>query len=400
MLTLWLALLAPLDANNPTPVSRRPEEWVRLLGDDSFLTRQEAHDQLARLSMDAFGALTTGLAGSDPEVTRRCRQLLDQLKVRDLEKQLEQFKLGKSDLPGYKRYAKVVPSLAWGRDFFAEMWKTNPQFLADIEENPERAGAQVVGQIQNIQQVLYGNMRARGGQPGQPSVSEVASLLFAAQHPRAMVDIVNLSQLNNFLQHPVIRAAILEEKEGGPGAMRLLLVAHIRAHLNDQTAQVQSLHLCMNLNLKEGKEVGMVILKNPKTNQHTKGLACAVIAKMGTVADAPVLTAVLDDAAHINQFQVGPRGQDKGITEVRDVALSMLVSLTGQSHKDYGFAFAQQGAQFQHFNTYNMGFISEKLRREALLKWKAYAASRPELQPATPLKETPADEKKDPALDD
>ena len=47
-----------------------------------------------------------------------------------------------------------------------------------------------------------------------------------------------------------------------------------------------------------------------------------------------------------------------------------------------------------------MGFISEKLRREALLKWKAYAASRPELQPATPLKETPADEKKDPALDD
>lgn len=73
----------------------------------------------------------------------------------------------------------------------------------------------------------------------------------------------------------------------------------------------------------------------------------------------------------MNNFQVRPKTM--GVVQVRDVALAMLVHITGQSHKDYSFGFTTVGQPFQVNSTYNMGFLEDAKRQEALAKWDAYA---------------------------
>lgn len=395
MVGIWLALLAP-SADGPADTARA-EELVRQLGDERFSVRQSAHDGLATLGMDAFGALNKGLAAADPEVARRCRELLDQLRVADLEARLKKFKEGKGTLPGYERYVSVVGETRRGREFFAEMWSANPIFLADVEERPDRAGGLVAGTAQNLMQNLY---QRRPGQPGARNmVPEVATVLFALQNPKlreanqpgAQRQMVNLdtatSQISNILSHEQVRTAVLDRPQGETSPLYRLAVGFMRAQMRSPQTQNMLIHMCMNLNLKESVELAEVVLANRGFNPHGRGLACALVGKFGEQKDAHLLAAVLDDSTHINQFQLGQRGQLRGTTEVRDVALAQLVSMTRQSHKDYSFPFAEQGSQFNHFNTYNMGFTSSDKRRAALTKWKAYAAARPELQAKTPLKD-------------
>ncbi|MCE2806440.1 MAG: hypothetical protein LW700_14735 [Gemmataceae bacterium] len=368
MVGIWLALLAP-SADGPADTARA-EELVRQLGDERFSVRQSAHDGLATLGMDAFGALNKGLAAADPEVARRCRELLDQLRVADLEARLKKFKEGKGTLPGYERYVSVVGETRRGREFFAEMWSANPIFLADVEERPDRAGGLVAGTAQNLMQNLY---QRRPNQPG-------------AQRQMVNLDTAT-SQISNILSHEQVRTAVLDRPQGETSPLYRLAVGFMRAQMRSPQTQNMLIHMCMNLNLKESVELAEVVLANRGFNPHGRGLACALVGKFGEQKDAHLLAAVLDDSTHINQFQLGQRGQLRGTTEVRDVALAQLVSMTRQSHKDYSFPFAEQGSQFNHFNTYNMGFTATEKRSAALTKWKAYAAARPELQAKTPLKE-------------
>ncbi len=396
MVGIWLALLAPCADGAPPAV--RADELVRQLADDQFTVRQKAHDGLAQLGMDAFGALTKGLGAADPEVARRCRELLDQLRVTDLENRLKKFKEGAGTLPGYDRYVGVVGESKEGREFFVDMWSANPIFLADVEERPDRAGGMVAGTAQNLSQNFYQNQQRRSV-TGKGMVPEVAAVLFALQNPKlreanlpgAQRQMLNLdvatSQISSLMSHEVIRAAVLASKNGEHSPMYKLAVGFMRAQMRSPQTQQMLIHMCMNLNLKESVELAEVVLANRGFNQHGRGLACALVGKFGDQKDAHILVAALDDTTHINQFQLGQRGQMRGNTEVRDVALAQLVALTRQSHKDYGFPFAEQGAQFNQFNTYNMGFTSPEKRRAAFTKWKAYAAERPDLQPKKPLKE-------------
>ena len=394
MFGILLALTVP--AFDGDRANAGPEELVRQLSDEKFDTRQQAHDLLAKLGMDAFGALNQGLAATDPEVARRCRELLDQLRVADLESRLAKFKAGKGSLPGYERYLTIAGSGKEARDFFIDMWSSNPIFMAEVEERPDRSAGMVVGTAQNIVQNMYN--RPRGG-PARPALAEVAALLFAMQNS-AIRDgkqpggqPVHLDsaagQITNLMNHEVVKAAVMASKNGEPSPMYKLTVGFVRSQMRSPQTHNMLIHMCMNLNLKESVELAEVVLANRGVNHHGRGLACALIGKFGSIKDAPLLAAMLDDNTHINQFQLGQRGQMRGTTEVRDVALAQLVSLTRQSHKDYGFPFAEQGSQFNHFNTYNMGFTANDKRRSAMTKWKTYAASRPELQPKQPLKEDP-----------
>ena len=64
----------------------------------------------------------------------------------------------------------------------------------------------------------------------------------------------------------------------------------------------------------------------------------------------------------------------RGTTQVRDAALAMLVRLTKQSHKDYGFAISQYNNE--HLMSYAnfLGFSGDELRDRALSKWKQWKA--------------------------
>ena len=65
-----------------------------------------------------------------------------------------------------------------------------------------------------------------------------------------------------------------------------------------------------------------------------------------------------------------------GTTEVRDVALAMLVRLNGQQTKDYGFAFLQfHGGQQIFFAPVWLGFADDAKRTAAIKKYRDWKAA-------------------------
>ena len=123
--------------------------------------------------------------------------------------------------------------------------------------------------------------------------------------------------------------------------------------------------------MKDGIFLARDLLKGGKLPPYYRGVACSLIGRLGGKDNIPDLVPLLSDITHMNNFQVRPKMT--GTVQVRDVALAVLVHITGQSHKDYGFGFTQVGQAFQIGSTYNMGFLEESKRLEALKKWDAYA---------------------------
>lgn len=78
MLLLACAALA----REPAPPASDAARLVRLLGSDDFNEREEAMKRLDELGADALDAVRAGLKSDDPEVVRRCQELLRQIERR------------------------------------------------------------------------------------------------------------------------------------------------------------------------------------------------------------------------------------------------------------------------------------------------------------------------------
>ncbi len=80
--TLVLLLALGTFAREPAPPASDAARLVRLLGSDDFNEREEAMRRLDQLGADALDAVRAGLKSDDPEVVRRCQELLRQIERR------------------------------------------------------------------------------------------------------------------------------------------------------------------------------------------------------------------------------------------------------------------------------------------------------------------------------
>ena len=93
------------------------------------------------------------------------------------------------------------------------------------------------------------------------------------------------------------------------------------------------------------------------------------MAKLGGAAYIDRLEPLLEDDTPCASFKLN----DQEIqTQVRDVALAVLVKLTGQDLRAYGFDRVQENA-LTDFNTATLGFVDDKARQAALEKYREYA---------------------------
>lgn len=361
----WLLLVCLTDTDLP------PETWVRRLGSDDFATRELAESELARLGLPALTSIESGLNHADPEIRRRCRNLVQGLREADQQDRLRKFQTGLGTVPGWERFRTLMSQRRpeETRKFYADIWASDPSFIEETELHPDRAATAIIAKVQSLQ---VSHVRRGIGPVANPfTINDVAAVIFAAQHPQARLQSDRLSLVTSLLYGQNIQGA-LSGKNGAVvhEGLRILVIGWMRAQV-DLQAQMQSLYLCQNLELKEGVLLARDLLKGGKLQPHGRGVACSLIGRLGTRDNIPDIAPLLTDATHMNNFQVRPR--ETGTVQVRDVALAILVHLTGQSHKDYGFGFANAGHTFQIGSTYNMGFLDDGKRQEALRKWDAYA---------------------------
>jgi hypothetical protein len=324
-----------------------------------------------KLGLSAKDVLMDGTRHEDPEVQRRCRELLPAVFEADLRARIAAFLndkegKGKHDLPGWERFRKMVGDDPAAKLLFTEIIRSEQgQFVAEADAQPDQAGQALLARAQELQQSLY---NPQFGGPRPLAVGDVAALLFVAADPRVKVPIQAVYSLNSFFYQPTVRGSITGSNATSP--MRRLLVRWMEEQSDPNAAQ-QMLYLAMNLELKEALGMAQKMLAEGKIKGHALGVALTTVGKLGTREQLPVLEKHLGDTTVVGNLQFN---QTRITTEVRDIALGMMVHLTDQSHKDYGFAFVRNNPGLK-FNPHYLGFAQPAERQAAFKKWNEYVAA-------------------------
>jgi hypothetical protein len=370
-LTLALLLATPrLHADaTPAPQERRAAELVHQLGDDSFDVRERATKELLRLGLAARRALQEGAGAPDLEVRRRCKELLPAVLEADRRARLDAFLADtegkhKHDLPAWERFRKLVGQDRADRDFFAAMLRHDAGFLADVERHPDRAGELCAEQCRLMFQRLY------GGTPGPrvpPEVAEVAPVLLVAADPATRFPPEVRPLVANFFYQETVRSALRS-----PSPFRKLVVAWMARQTDDEDAAQQMFFVAsQTLDLREGLDLALRVLRERPVKARGLAGALVTVGKLGNPHEhRAILERFLKDTTVVGSFAVG---RDRGTTQVRDVALAMLVHLTDQDPKSYGFAFVNRHA-YLRFHASFLGFAGDVERDRALARWRDWSA--------------------------
>ena len=130
--------------------------------------------------------------------------------------------------------------------------------------------------------------------------------------------------------------------------------------------------IALNNDMKEaGFEIAKKYLGNNTTTSSAQQYAIMSIARFGTAGDIDLLVPQLQNEAVCHTWS-NPQIK-KGVikTHVRDVALVMMLEMTGQNQQEYGFTLLQRNPTTL-FHGYTCGFVDESQRGKALLMWNTW----------------------------
>jgi hypothetical protein len=371
-LPLLLLSLSPLLADDPSgPDERRCAELVRRLGDDSFEIREQAAKALLQMGRVAKPALQEGSQSADPEIRRRCRQLLPMVIMADRKARLAAFiadtdGVREHDLPGWERFHQVAGNERAARDLFTSVAQTESDFLAEVADHPEIAGERCASRCRKLFQQVY---EKPDSAPRAIDLPELAAILLVAGDPAVDVPLEAEQTIGNLLQHPSARAAL--DAKGNP-AFRKLAVAWMKRQTEDDETAQQMFFVVRNLGLREGLDLAVDVLQTKPVKNRGLAAAMTTVGKYGTKEHRTLLEGYLTDRTLIGNFKLGTV---RGTTQLRDVALAMLVHQTGQDFGDYGFALGN-GNRHLKFSCSFLGFETEAQRNKAFARWKAWAAEK------------------------
>jgi hypothetical protein len=211
-LVLALALVA---GNATAEKAAAPAELVRRLGSPDYAERVDAAEGLARLGREAVAALRDGLRDPDPEVRRRCRELLPRAQRSDLDIRLDDFVAdgpGKQAPPGWARFKEFAGDDASARRLFVDLYRAERGVLEQLEKDPKPVSAQLATRCQQLME----KVNAAPGRVDAVSPAPITAMLLAAAVAPSS-DLQSFYQINNLFY----QAAVRDFVRGQPAARRL-----------------------------------------------------------------------------------------------------------------------------------------------------------------------------------
>jgi hypothetical protein len=370
---MGLILSPPANAGGTVnlPEQRKLLELVRRLGADDYQVRERASRELFQIGLPAKGALLDGARDADPEVRRRCRDLLPEILEADRQARLAAFiadKDGKEthDLPGWRRYRAIAGEDAAARKLFIDIQKADTGFLSDVDRDPDHAGRQ----CGELAQALFQKQLSRGVERVESAkLSEIAPLLLVAADPKIEIPTQQRYLIFNLLYQPSAQSSL---RSCASSPFKRIVLAWMERQADDESALSQVFYLVNNLEIREGLGFALRAIHDKKLKGLSLATAMTTVGKFGDKRHLSVLEAYLDDKTEIGNFNLGNlpgRGAIQGKTQVRDAALAMLVRLTKQSHKDYSFAVSRTNNEHLLMYANFLGFNSDEERDRAFKKW-------------------------------
>jgi hypothetical protein len=391
-LLLATAAWSELAADEPSRKSAKPavstprsatlediRKWITQLSDDAFTVRQAASARLLAAGTPARDALVTVADGPDPESRAAAQRLVALIDRTEFNRRLEAFAAdtdGKRGLtlPGWEQFRKLVGNDPPARALFVDMQKAEGALMSAAfgasSRPPEQLWEERITRLVTWQ-LMNGNRAVA------PPLGSCAAMVFLGSVPEVEVSVSGARLIENLIQRPPISEALAA---GAPqDAVRRLIVAWILHCPNDSEPIVASrLQLMSANNLKGGLPLALAVATGDQDyaefNAATRAWAVLVAGQFGAAEHAEKLEPLLNDSRVCMPIQVAQPNQPLPNVQVRDVALCVMLHLTGQKPADYGYLHARLPPQ-QVFDIRTLHAANDQVRIDAAAKWKTWRES-------------------------
>jgi hypothetical protein len=364
--------LSAADASLVPTQPKETTELVRKLSDETFDVREAAIKRLSDLGKAAESALRKGLTDEDPEVRRQCEILLERATRSDLTVALDAFLADHQEkhvlkLPAWNRFSKLAGDDPSAKALFVEMCCSEAVLLEALEKDPKVAGEKFAARAQQLQQSLF----TPTGQRGTVTLGQITALLFIATDSRIQLTTQAHYPIYTLLHPPAPREGMQTNT-----IARKLLVTYLEQR-TDPNLVHQNLYLAINFNLKEAVGWALKTAKNKDMQPYARATALAVVGRVGGKEHLKELEPFLTDTTAVGTSQFNTVRIN---TELRDVALAMIVQLSGQQAADYGFPYLaaiqpalRANPQQIYFAPTLLGFGDTATRDAAFKRWKDWS---------------------------
>jgi hypothetical protein len=411
----------PKDLVVPPAEMSKAKELVRLLASEVYKEREQAHEALAKMGRLARPALIEGLTTDpSPEIRARTMRLLPRAEAADLQARIETFLADTEakfhhDLPGWALFRKEINTKEAGtekalREIYVEAIKApaNLEVLTALETSPEVAGRAIGERRMNLflQQNpgIYGRIApGMSATPKQPTLADVAILMLA----EAQIDSKHIPRNNNFgnitaAQFVQSQASMnaLNNPDASPQAKayKQLFVKWLDSRVAPD--DLNNIYWLAN-NFRSIKETGALLRRIVSTDgvqPYAKAQSMIYLLQRGGEDELAVLRGQLKNYNSINnggKVMIAPNVFIE--TQLRDIALALLLHNEKQDLKKYGFEFQPGFATNQVATNYwGYGFKNDDDRKAAHKKFEEYEAMKKKDGPkkAEPKTEAPAPQPK------
>ncbi|MFL5342268.1 MAG: HEAT repeat domain-containing protein [Gemmataceae bacterium] len=369
-----MRIVAVLLLITASPAALRADEdraaaLVRQLGNPSFRVREEAGKRLVELGRAAFPALQAGLDDREPEVRYRCKQILPAIFDLEMKARLDAFLAdpdsdGDHALPGWQRFRKLVGGTPADRILFGRIARADLRLLEAVENRPRQSAAErLAGRCSQIQMQLQSPaLSLRGG----VQLADIAELLFLGTNPDVTLTPQAIQLVNALTYQPVFQHGL--QAGDHAAAVKKLLLAWIDRNVDDPNTCYVIANLLKMTGLPELAQPALRMAANPKLIAYARAAALVALGKTENKGLVPKLEELLMDETLVSNFAWN---NIRGQTQIRDVALAMVIHLSGQQPAEFGFETLKSNPSFIN-SYYYLGFASNSARDAALDKWKAW----------------------------
>ena len=376
---MWLALSAIAFGNDEITsgelrsTSADVARLIEQLGADSFSQRERASKKLLARGLHAYADLQNAENHSDRETRMRVRRLLLNLVEIDRQTQLSEFITNMErdfeQLPSWIRLREIVGDTRAARMLMAGVLRDNWDVLAESERDANSAEATLARRCEELQY-------SRSVQRRQLNREDIAALLLLAVNPKVGV----YQQTQQKIYNLCYRIHFADNQSGGVSItdddpLRKLLGAWVARPSDVANTAFYSLNLALRCSLAGGLVPAVQVLEENNAAPYIRQYAILTVARFENHQSVPLLKTLLDDES-VCYSQTDPKTKNIAFqSQVRDVALAILLYLDGHDPKDFGFEKRRPSTNMV-YQPNTLGFGNDELRAAAFDAWKVLDAAK------------------------
>lgn len=360
------------------------EELIAQLGNEQYLVREAAEDQIMKRGAGMLPLLREARRSPDPEVRLRAASLYQQLSDQVRRDNFNRFAdMAKDvDLPGWKQFQERHGDTRATRKLYVSILKNEWDVIVALETQPQMIDYLLFQRANKIREDLYG--------PNHIQISEgtAAAMLHATSFEDIRITDPTMDQLKFLLAAPQVTTSLQDPESASPllSVFDQWLETNLKSGRFTQEMRFVVLTTCLREGIKSGKIVAKQMLDERASPVYQNGFgqfgainatqqmmyAMLAIAKLGDKEDIEYLSKYFDDETEVSLPTV--QG-DHFNTLLKDVALVAVLHLSGENPKDFGYPRISTDPNFL-YNIRSIGFTTPEQREQAFQKWETAQQSK------------------------